>query len=530
MLVRPGTQDRQADSRPADSVSTPHAVAGFVACVTPAFQRKGPSLAAVLGGPKTSSKGPPLPAQESALVGVVALNLLFLPWALGAMHVWSQLVSLGLSAAGLLVALLPRKGIDPAVRPWARLVRFPVFWAGLLTLAYIAVQGLNPAWRYVADPKSWWLVPLPHNPLLPSGVDAPYARSNSWRAMVIFGSAWMLACSVWSGFLRRQSYRLLFGAIAFGAALLALFGLVQQMSDADRIYWVYKVPEKAQFMASFIYRNHAGAYFNLLLALSAGMASWHWRRAQRRLEGPGGAVAFGFATALIGTAVIFSASRMSIVLLVAFTLLAALEPAFREIWEPARHRQRNSWIVVAVPAVCILGVALVSFEANSVWKRFAALVASPSATLRSRTVAREAAGEMLRDRWILGWGAGCFRYGFPLYQQHHPEIYLSGSGGRQYWEHAHDDLLEIPLELGAVGMIPVAAALGFVGLRLLAARFWRNPVSLCAASGCILTLVHSWVDFVFQSPAILATWAVLLIGAIRWAELESAFDRRRVIP
>jgi O-antigen ligase len=490
----------------------------------------GPSLAAVLGGPKAASKGPPLPVQETALVGVATLNLIFLPWALGGMHVWSQLVSLGLSAAALTVALLPRRGADPSDLPAERLLRFPVFWAGMLVLAYIAVQGLNPSWRFVSDAKSWWLVPLRHNPFLPSGIDAPFARSNPWRAIVIFGSVWILVCSVWSGFLRRQSYRLMFGAISLAGALLSFVGLIQQIGGSDRIFWGYKAPEKAQFMASFIYRNHAGAYFNLVLAVAVGLAGWHWRRAQRRIEGLGAAVAFGFSAALIGVAVIFSASRMSIVLLVAFTLMVALGPAFRSLWEPSGRRRRRAWAVIALPAVCILGIGFVSFEANSVWHRFAALVASPSATLRSRTLAREAAGAMIRDRWVLGWGAGCFRYGFPLYAQHYPEIYYSASGGREYWEHAHDDLLEFPLELGAVGMIPVVAALGFIGWRLLRARFWRNPVSLCAASGCLLTLVHAWVDFVFQNPAVTATWAVLLVGAIRWAELESAVERRRIIP
>ncbi len=468
--------------------------------------------------------------QEAALVWIATLNLLFLPWALGTMHVWSQLVNIALSAVGFAVALLPRPGLAPPDHPASRLIRFPIFWAGLLTIAYIAVQGLNPSSRYVTDSKTWWLVDTLHNPFLPSGVDAPFARSNPWREMVIFGSAWALTCSLWSGFLRRLSYRLMFGTIAFGGALLALLGLVQQITGANKIFWAYKVPEKANFMASFIYRNHAGAYFNLAAALAAGLTVWHWRRVQRTLEGPAATVAFGFATALIGTAVIFSASRMSIVLLVSFTLVAALGPAFRTLMKQRNHRPGRPWAAIAIPAVCVLAIGFVSFKANGVWARFAELVASPSATLQYRTLAREAAGDMLRDRWILGWGAGCFRYGFPLYAQHYPEIYLSASGGLKYWEHVHDDLLEFPIELGAIGMIPFAAALVFACWRLIQARFWRNPFSLCAASGCLLTLVHAWVDFVFQNPAVMATWAVLVVGAIRWAELESVVEHRRVNP
>lgn len=464
------------------------------------------------------------------LVAIVTLNLIILPWALGTMHVWSQFLSLGLSVTSVAVAMLSRPGADPSDRPVVRLLRFPVFWAGILALAYIAVQGLNPSWRYVADSKSWWLVPVHHNAYLPSGVDAPFAKSNPWRAMVIFASTWALVCSVWSGFLRRQSYRLMFGAIAFGGALLAFVGLVQQATGTDRIFWAYKVPPTAQFMASFIYRNHAGAYFNLVVAVAVGVAGWHWRRTQRNLESPGAAVAFGFAAALIGTAVIFSASRMSIVMLVAFTLMVALGPALKTFSLHGGRRRPRSWAVTAIPVVCILAIGIVSFEASGVWERFASLVASPSASLRFRTVGREAAGNMLNDRWVLGWGAGCFRYGFPLYAQHYPEIYLSGRDGRKYWEHVHDDLLEFPIDLGAVGMIPIAAALGFAAWRLIRVRFWRNHVSLCAVAGCLLTLVHAWVDFVFQNPAVMLTWAVLLVGAIRWAELESAVEQRRVIP
>jgi hypothetical protein len=498
--------------------------------MSPSFQPKGLPHITAHSGLKPFSKGPPLPAQEAALVGIATLDLVFLPWAVGTMHVWSQLVSLGLSVAAFAVALLPRPGPQPANRPLSRLLRFPLFWAGLVVLAYVSIQALNPSWLFETDSKSWWLVPERHNPFLPSGVDAPFARSSPWRAMVVFGPSWALVCAVWSGFLRRQSYRLMFGAVASSGALLALMGLVEQMTSADLIFWAYKPPPTSNFVASFIYRNHAGAYFNLVIAVAVGLAGWHWRRAQRKLEGPGAAVAFGFAAALVGTAVVFSASRMSIVLLVAFTFMAALWPAFRNFSESDSCRPRRTWVTLAIPTICALAIGWVSFEASGVWERFAELVASPTASLRFRTIAREAAGNMLSDRWALGWGAGCFRYGFPLYAQHYPEIYFSPLDGRKYWEHVHDDLLEFPIELGAVGMIPIAAALGFVGWRLLRARFWRNPVSLCATVGCLLTLSHAWVDFVFQNPAVTATWAILLVGAIRWAELESSVEHRRGIP
>ena len=45
---------------------------------------------------------------ETALLAVVAAHLLFLPWALGTMHVWSQSISFGLSAMSSGLAPWPR--------------------------------------------------------------------------------------------------------------------------------------------------------------------------------------------------------------------------------------------------------------------------------------------------------------------------------------------------------------------------------------------------------------------------------------
>jgi O-antigen ligase len=121
---------------------------------------------------------------------------------------------------------------------------------------------------------------------------------------------------------------------------------------------------------------------------------------------------------------------------------------------------------------------------------------------------------------VLGWGAGCFRFGFPQHLYRHPEIYYSGTERRKLWEHAHNDLLEYPIEFGVAGSLLLAAGLGWLGWQLLRRRFWNNPLALPAVLGLALTVVHAYGDFVFQTPAILFTWAVVLLAAGRWAELD----------
>ena len=66
----------------------------------------------------------------------------------------------------------------------------------------------------------------------------------------------------------------------------------------------------------------------------------------------------------------------------------------------------------------------------------------------------------------------------------------------------------------------IAAPLSWLGWTLLRRRFWANSLALPVVLGCLLTLVHARMDFVFQNPAILLTWAVMLLAAGRWTELD----------
>jgi len=436
------------------------------------------------------------------------------------MHRWSQLVSLGFALTGFVLSLCSRTGGDGIFPPAAKLRRFPVFWAGLAMLLYIVVQGLNPAWRYASTPANWWLEPVEHISWLPSGIQAPFARSNPWSTLVVFGSLWLLVCSVWVGLTRRLSYRLLFTALVANGFLLALLGVLQQLTDTKQIFWSY-LPSNATFVASFIYRNHAGPYLNLMVALAVGLGFWHYQRSQRHLEKPSSAVAILFLAVFVAIMVLFSYSRASIGVLLAFILLAMGALTARKYFGPARsHRSRRDLLILCLALSGFVGVCLVSLRAEKVWQRFAQISTDPVGTTGFRSQARQAATEMLQDRWLFGWGAGCFRYGFPLYAQHYPTIYKSGGNNLRFWEHAHDDVLEFPIEFGVVGLIPLIYALGCAAWQLARRRFWRNSVSLSLVLVCTLVACHSWVDFVFQNPAVLLTWCVFMIAAVRWLELD----------
>ncbi len=396
-------------------------------------------------------------------------------------------------------------------------------------VAYITLQAGNPSWRFVSDGQTWSLVPLKFDPRMPTGVDAPFTRSNPWRGAIVAGSLWLLVCSVRIGFLRRQSFRILFVGMIINAGLLALLGMAQQVTGTGRIFWEY-IPSNDEFASSFIYRNHAGAYFDLMVALAGGLAWWHFRRTRRLLETPARTVSFAFLAALVAIMVIFSASRMAIFVFLAFAALVAGRFIAHFFRREGDHEILNDVIAVIVALASCLVIGVIAIRADSVWGKFTELANDPGATMGDRTVVRQAAARMLSDHWLFGCGSGSFRYLFPLYSQHYPSIYQFGDSLRKYWEHAHDDLLEIPIELGLAGLLApfLAVASGVPGL--LRRRFWRNPVSFCLIAGCVLTVVHAWLDFVFQCPAVLLTWSVLLVCATRWTELDTLVAKRRINP
>lgn len=442
------------------------------------------------------------------------------------MHPWSQLTSLSLAIIGFSLALIPRRNpLDRNTAPrnerFAVLIRWPGFWGGLALLAYIVIQGCNPSWKYVSDSVSWWLEPLPHVDWLPSGIQAPFARSNPWRALVTCASIWLVVNSVWIGFTRRKSYRVLFTLLVANSALIALLSLLQKLTRTEQIFWIY-APSNSAFTASFIYPNHAGAYLNLMVALAAGLAFWSYRRERFKLEEPGQAWIFIVLSLSAAMTVVFSYSRASIALLFAFAALLTVSLGTRWLWRRVSIGSRRARLTpFALALAGVLVVSLTVINSQRAWSRFNDLLENPQVALKARLQVRDAAWTMLGDRWLLGWGAGSFRHGFPLYAQNYPDIYQVGVQGGIHWEHAHDDLIEIPLELGLAGILPVVIILIHGIARIARRRLWDNPVSISMFAACGLLTLHANVDFVLQCPAVLVTAAVFFFSSQRWAELDN---------
>lgn len=465
---------------------------------------------------------------EMQVLGVVSAHLTFLPWALGGMRPWAHWISLTLAAVGFALALVPRNYTEEHTGSdrfrlvmWPKLVRFPIFWIGAAILSLVVIQGLNPAWAFVTDGVGFWMKHVDHIHWLPAGVTAPFERWNPWRVLVVYSSVWLTVCTVWVAFTRRRTVQLLIMIIAANGLCLGLFGIAQRIIGNGKIFWFFDSPN-ASFFGSFIYKNHGGAYLLLPLALSCGLAGWYYLRGLRRLEKSNPSGVLAFAATCIAISILASYARGATITTLVFLLLVI--SAF--LWHQMRLPSESRKPIVAVALVLVFGYFLKSgleaVNTREAWDRLKHGLTRQDNAIESRQRVTAASIEMLGENWKRGVGAGSFRYLFPTYQHRHPELL---GPNRRFWEHAHNDVVQVPIELGIFGSLLVISGLAYWIVKLIRTTFWENPVSVCAATGAILLMGYSWIDFPFQCPSILLTWCILWPVAAIWARLEESGAR-----
>jgi len=188
-------------------------------------------------------------------------------------------------------------------------------------------------------------------------------------------------------------------------------------------------------------------------------------------------------------------------------------------------------LLTAVLLAGFLGFGLSQVDWTRISWRFARLWSDEkSAPVESRNLAREATWEMFLDNPATGWGAGGFRFYFPVYQRRYPEIFSTPSmrNGRKiashgmFWQYAHNDYVQCLAELGLVGSALVAGICGYWLVAFGRQRRWTHPVALGALAALGLTAAHCWVDFQLHNPANLLTLGVILTIALNW----TMFKRR----
>jgi hypothetical protein len=311
--------------------------------------------------------------------------------------------------------------------------------------------------------------------------------------------------------------------LAWLGAVLGLVALVQLATGTRRIYGLFESIEGGHPYGTFVNRNHFAGYMLLVVPIALGLLAEAWRayarrvgesaNARRSLVGlqttEGTALVYAALPPFIGIAALLgSTSRGGILAFFAALALAAVGVRSR--------RGAPAWAA----ALVFTAAALAWFGLERLEVRF--LRAADDAPGRT-VVWNESIAAMRGWRWVAGHGYNAFAEALsrvpawalpegatpwpagtePALLAGEPVGYRAPGDlpGLAWYREAHSDYVQLLVETGVAGLaIGLWAALA----ALAAAR--RDPWLFASLAGL---LIHVFVDFDLQIPAIAALFVVL---------------------
>jgi tetratricopeptide (TPR) repeat protein/O-antigen ligase len=456
---------------------------------------------------------------RAALYGV----LVWAPLASGAYQGWPLTVTFLL--VGLGVAVWAAAAVGAGRLEWRRTpLDLPV--ALLLVLVGVQLAIGNRAlvaWALApATPVVGVAADFPA-PFLAIGTVAP--RHTATAALTFVGYAAVYALVVQTVRTRRQVGRLVRTLLVVGG-VVAFAGLVDYLAGEAALTRLRGHAFPARLSGTFANPDHFAAWLAMLIALGLG---WVASRApaSRRARGLGTLLSVRelreqavrrhlplVAIAIMAIALVFTLSRGGLVNVVAglLTLLALLRVV---------GRVRRSLVVTGALLLAVLGYGG--------WIGFGPVLARLAVTPEGTAYRLDqyvASLPMLREFPVLGVGLGAYR---EIYFRHQP---LAHQPETLYFPHAHNDLLQLALELGPAGIllggfVAWRLAADLVGVHLLgrgacpvdggvgpsAVRSDRTSLGIAigALAGVAGLVVHSALDFSARIPAV-GIFAATLLG------------------
>lgn len=357
-----------------------------------------------------------------------------------------------------------------------------------------------------------------------------YAPSSMFYA--VYGAA--LLCLFHAGraqLASEQVLRTVLWIITLAGLFEAAYGLLQATNPQMGVLWLGASPagEGGVARGTIIYRNQYATFMNLCwpMALAFGISLYRpdqekgHRPRRRRSDLPrAGRAAQLFQKATIPLwsaglmilAVIFSRSRGGIVVML---LIGALFLALL----PFSRRLKGLLAGAALLFVGLYG-GMIGFD--EVIARFTSFYESSLV----RFGVWQMSLAMLRDHIVAGIGMGGYEFLSPAYLKDLPD--------RLWYDRAHNEYVELAIELGAPLMLLFLAwagkgMAGFAASLLAAKRECQgtgmrfvDTVAIGAFCGISGLLLHGWVDFVWRLPATIIYAVALLALLSSWQSGRAA--------
>ena len=290
----------------------------------------------------------------------------------------------------------------------------------------------------------------------------------------------------------------------------ALYGLVLFFAGDELGLWV---PGQADGVVSgtYVNQNHFAGLLELTIPVGFGLLMSRYpknevivgtrdltRLLMDYVLGQRGVVLF--AILIMSAALILTTSRGGIGSLAIGIATAATVAASKQGLRARELRVGIVAVVLALIAVSWLGTGQFSEKLMT------------SGLSSNRADQREISYKIVASSPFTGTGVGTYRWIFPV---HKDERF-----GAYFYEHAHNDFLEVLSEQGIIGFSLLALGVSLIFVRIVQAfRVRRDPLMrgalFASIAGCVSFAVHGLVDFNLQIPANASYFFVLLgIGSI----------------
>lgn len=262
-----------------------------------------------------------------------------------------------------------------------------------------------------------------------------------------------------------------------------------------------------QVSGNFANRNHLALFLAIGCSLAPAWAFFDGRR-------PGWRAPVALALVLLFVLTILATGSRAGLALGAFSLV--LGPLLVRTHIARALRRYPRWVLPALAAGIIVVVAifvLASVAANRAVAINRVLAVDPGQDMRSRALPTIL--NMVVTYFPAGAGLGGFE---PLFRLHEPFGLLK----RTYFNHAHNDWLEVVLDAGILGAAVLAAAVGWWAWASIHA--WRHGGTTGRLGSVVLLLVMiaSLFDYPARTPMIMVT---IVFAAVWLARGSTALPR-----
>lgn len=466
---------------------------------------------------------------EQLLTGSLWATLVLAPLAWGGRGDFARMVYAVLAAVAVVAWVALQWTRTRGEIRWS-----PLFVIPVLAIVWVAFQLVPlPGWMLpIVSPRTSELLPLWHG----GNAEALLGRTG-WHSislnptatqisLAILISQVLLCFIVFQRLRTLQDIRSLLRWIGISAVVMALFGLLQYYTADGLFFWVYEHPFRRTddfVCGSFINRNHFASF----LAMGATAIAFQLIQCSQHRNQPQGsphrqltsqrenriAAAWACGLALVLLAIVLTASRGALLASVAGAIVLGLA-----YWRKNLLAGKQLTYLLLTALLVAIGVSL--YCEDRLFDRLGDLTTGSVESLdRSggRRMIWAANFAAISDGWFAGSGAGTHASIYTVYMtESWPKVFT----------HAENGYLQIATETGLPGILLLLAVFGAAlhWARLFWAKQASKEANACfgaVLAGLAISVVHSFVDFVWYIPATMLLPLLFLLVLRQLAHLPN---------